>query len=63
MYISLHKKNPIKIGEEEQLVWGGGDEYVLTHIWFSGGGGGGIQYILIFPRGNLSIYSFFRAEK
>ena len=30
---------------------------MLTHTWFSGGK---IQYILIVPGGNLSIYSFFR---
>ena len=41
MYISVHKKNPIKIGE-------GKNEYVLTHTWISGGK---IQYILIFPGG------------
>ena len=50
MNISVHKKNPIKIGEGE-------NEYVLTHTLISGGK---IQYILIFPGGNLSIYSFFR---
>jgi hypothetical protein len=50
MYISVHKKNPIKIGERK-------NEYVLTHTWISGGK---IQYIFIFPGGNLGIYSFFR---
>jgi hypothetical protein len=58
MYRSVHKKNPIKIGEGEKLVWGK-NEYVLTHTWFSGGE---IQYILIFPGGNLSMHSFFRGE-
>ena len=59
MYRSVHKKNPIKIGEGEKLIWGGGggNEYVLTHTWFFGGK---IQYILIFSEENLSIYSFFR---
>ena len=52
MYRSVHKKNPIKIGEGKKLVWGEND-YVLTHTWFSGGK---IQYILIFPGVNLSIY-------
>ena len=52
MNISVHKKDPIKIGE-------GKNEYVLTHTWISGGK---IQYILIFQEGNLSIYSFFRGE-
>ena len=64
MNISVHKKNPIKIGE-------GKNEYVLTHTWISGGKikyilifpGGKSQYILIFPGGKLSIYSFFRGEK
>jgi hypothetical protein len=56
MYRSVHKKNPIKIGERDKLVWGK-NEYVLTHTWFSGGK---IQYILIFLGGNLSICSFFR---
>jgi hypothetical protein len=68
MYISVHKKNPIKIGEK--LVWGK-NEYVLTHTWFSGGKiqyilifpGGKSQYILILPGGKLSIYSLFRGEK
>ena len=50
MYRSVHKKNPIKTGEGGKLVWRK-NEYVLTHIWFSGGGGG-----------NLSIYLFFRGE-
>ena len=71
MYISVHKKNPIKIGE-------GKNEYVLTHTWISGGkfsiysffggggGGGGIsvythfsggktEYILIFPGRKMSM--------
>ena len=52
MYRSVYKKNPIKIGEEEKLVWVG-NENVLTHTWFSGGK---IQYILIFAGENLSIY-------
>ena len=60
MYRSVHKKNPIEIGEGGKLVWGK-NEYVLTHTWFSGGGG--IQYILIFQGGNLSIYSFFRGDE
>jgi len=29
MHRSVHKKNPIKIGEGEKLVWGK-NEYVLT---------------------------------
>jgi hypothetical protein len=58
MYRSVHKKNPIKIGEGKN-EYGGKNEYVLTHTWFSGEK---IQYILIFPGGNLSIYSFFRGE-
>ena len=61
MYISIHKKNPIKIGE-------GKNEYVLTHTWISGGkiqymlfflggggGGGESQYILIFPGRKMSM--------
>jgi hypothetical protein len=44
------ERYPIKTGE-------GKNEYVLTHTWFSGWK---IQYILIFLRGNLSIYLFFR---
>jgi hypothetical protein len=55
MYRSVHKKNPIKIGEGEKLVWGKkgvcantnlvfrGENLVYTH--FSGGKS---QYILIF---------------
>ena len=70
-YRSVHKKNPIKIGEREKLVWGGGNEYVLTHTLFSGGVGNSVythfsegksQYVLIFPGRKLSIYSFFRGE-
>jgi hypothetical protein len=30
MYKSVHKKNPIKIGEGGKLIWGE-NEYVLTH--------------------------------
>ena len=52
MYISVHKKNPIKIGE-------GKNEYVLTHTWFSGGK---IQFILIF-RGEISVYTHFSGGK
>ena len=37
MYRSVHKKNPIKIGDGGKLVWGE-NEYVLTYTWFSGGG-------------------------
>jgi hypothetical protein len=36
MYKSVHKKNPIKIGEGGKLVWGE-NEYVLTHSWFWAG--------------------------
>ena len=34
----------------------GGNEYVLTHTWFSGGE---IQYILIFFGGEISVYTHF----
>ena len=53
MHISVQKKNPIKIGE-------GKNEYVLTHTWISGGK---IQYILIFPGGEISVYTHFSGEK
>jgi hypothetical protein len=53
MYISVHKKNPIKIGE-------GKNEYVLTHTWFSGGK---IQYILIFPGGKSQYILIFPGRK
>jgi hypothetical protein len=53
MYISVHKKNPIKIGE-------GKNEYVLTHTWFSGGK---IQYILIFPGGKSQYILIFPGGK
>jgi hypothetical protein len=47
MNISVHKKNPIKIGEGKNQ-YEGKNEYVLTHTLISGGK---IQYILIFPGG------------
>jgi hypothetical protein len=50
MYKSVHKKNPIKIGEGGKLIWGE-NEYVLTHTWFSGG------------KFKVSIYSVFPPEK
>ena len=58
MYRSVHKKNPIKIGEGKKLVLGE-NEYVLTHTWFSGGK---IHYILIFP-GEISVYTHFSGGK
>ena len=52
MYRSVHKKNPIKIGEGEKLVC------VNTYLVFRGENsvyanfsGGKSQYILIFPGG------------
>ena len=61
MYRSVYKKNPIKIGEEEKLVWVG-NENVLTHTWFSGGKfsiysflRGKTEYILIFPGEKMSM--------
>ena len=58
MYSSVHKKNPIKIGEGEKLVWGKKLVCVNTYLVFRGK----IQYIFIFSGGNLSVYSFFRGE-
>ena len=51
MNISVHKKNPIKIGEGKNW-YEGKNEYVLTHTWISGGK---IQYILIFPGRKISM--------
>ena len=69
MYRSVHKKNAIKIGEGEKLVWGEKLVCVNTYLDFRGENsvyshfsGGKSQYILIFPGGKLSIYSFFRGE-
>jgi hypothetical protein len=58
MYRSVYKKNPIKIGEGDKLVWGGKWVCVNTYLVFRGENsvythfsGGKSQYILIFPGG------------
>ena len=61
MYRSVHKKNPIKIGEGGKLLWGK-NEYVLTHTWFSGGGGGNSVYTH-FSGGEISVYTNFSGGK
>jgi hypothetical protein len=63
MYISVHKKNPIKIGE-------GKNEYVLTHTWFSGRKFSIYSFfrreISVYTRfsgGENSVYTHFSGEK
>jgi hypothetical protein len=66
MYISVHKKNPIKIGEGKNQYGGKintylvfrGENSVYTHF-----SGWEISVYTHFSGGKLSIYSFFRGEK
>jgi hypothetical protein len=58
MYRSVHKKNPIKVGEGGKLVWREKWVCVNTYLVFRGEN----SVYTHFSGGNLSIYSFFRGN-
>ena len=59
MYRSVHKKNPIKIGEGDKLVWGEKWVCVNTYLDFRGE----ISVYTHFSGGEISVYTHFSGGK